>query len=203
MVLTVSFAALTVDQFVSKPTFTKFEPTTAGAIEASMWRSYYDGRWPELALQTVSYARSQYGFSAWDSTRLAWHAARAAYFFRHDGADPRSLTELKSYYRIIRRATSEKWSESEAAELELRWWRERREAISPEDYAKTVARLTELIHGLPENAALPASLLRVQAMTYRDLRRNGRMRDTDWSHVAALLGSAYAQWKETLQPDER
>lgn len=69
---------------------------------------------------------------------------------------------------------------------------ERRENVAPHDYAVTVARLTAMLYGLAPEAMLPSAKLRVDAMVYRDARRDGAMTDADWQEVERLLVAAYA-----------
>jgi len=183
---------------VSKPDMSGFDPQEMGRLESGMWRSYYDGRWLQLACQTMEGASGQYRFSWWDGSRSSLHAARAALFFRKNTDDPRCLPELERYYAIISKATGQKFDIRAAAALELEWWKERRRGITPEDYARTIARATALVYGVPEETVLPAARMRAQAMAYRDARRDGKMTDADWQEIARQLMLAYASLKEAV-----
>jgi len=183
---------------VSKPDMSGFDPQEMGRLESGMWRSYYDGRWLQLACQTMEGASGQYRFSWWDGSRSSLHAARAALFFRKNTDDPRCLPELDRYYAIISKATGQKFDIRAAAALELEWWKERRRGITPEDYARTIARATALVYGVPEETVLPAARMRAQAMAYRDARRDGKMTDADWQEIARQLMLAYASLKEAV-----
>lgn len=155
-----------------------------------------------LSWQTLKVARSQYGFSWWDSLRLATHAARAAFLFRRGSDGPCCLAELQSYYSIIRSATRATFDAAEAARLDLEWWRERRRNLPPEEYARTIAKLTASLYDLPEELALEPATIRAQAMAYRDARRDGRMTDADWMHVGKMLEDAYGRLKEALSTSQ-
>jgi hypothetical protein len=183
---------------VSKPDMSGFDPQEMGRLESGMWRSYYDGRWLQLACQTMEGASGQYRFSWWDGSRSSLHAARAALFFRKNTDDPRCLPELDRYYAIISKATGQKFDIRAAAALELEWWKERRRGITPEDYARTIARATALVYGVPEDKVLPAARMRAEAMAYRDARRDGKMTDADWQEIARQLMLAYASLKEAV-----
>jgi hypothetical protein len=183
---------------VSGPDMTGFDPQKMGRLESAMWRSYYEGHWPQLACQTMAVACAQYGFSWWAGSRLSLHAARAALFFRKNTDDPRCLPELEQYYAIISKATGQKFDARAAAALELEWWKERRQNVAPKDYAKTIARATSLVYGVPEGTVLPAAMMRAEAMAYRDARRDGKMSDADWQEVSRQLRLAYASLKETV-----
>lgn len=183
---------------VSGPDMTGFDPQEMGRLESAMWRSYYEGRWIQLACQTMEGACGQYRFSWWDGSRSSLHAARAALFFRKNTDDPRCLPKLDQYYAIISKATGRKFDVRTAAALELRWWKERRRNIVPKDYARTIAQVTALVYGVPEETVLPAARMRAEAMAYRDARRDGKMTDADWQEIARQLQLAYASLKESL-----
>jgi len=183
---------------VSGPDMTGFNPQEMGRLESAMWRSYYEGRWVRLGWQTMEVAHRQYGFSWWDSLRMAAHAAQAAWYFRKNGDDPKCLPELEAYYGIICKAVPRKFDIPSAAGLELAWWKERRRSITPQDYARTIARLTALVYGIPEESLLPSATLRAEAMAYRDARRDGKMTDADWQEIARQLMLAYASLKEVV-----
>ena len=183
---------------VSKPDMSGFDPQEMGRLESGMWRSYYDGRWLQLACQTMEGASGQYRFSWWDGSRSSLHASRAALFFRKNTDDPMCLPELEQYYAIISKATGQKFDIRAAASLELQWWKERRRGIAPQDYARTIAQATALVYGVPEDKVLPAARMRAQAMAYRDARRDGKMTDADWQEIARQLMLAYASLKEAV-----
>jgi hypothetical protein len=181
---------------ISMPDIRGFDPQEMGRLESSMWRSYYEGRWVRLGCQTMEAAHKQYGFSWWDSLRMAAHAARSALYFRKNGDDPRCLSQLESYYAVIRKAVPRKFDVPSAARLELEWWKERRRNVAPRDYARTIARLTALVYGVPEESVLPSATLRAEAMAYRDARRDGKMTESDWQGISRQLGAAYGGLKE-------
>ena len=183
---------------VSGPDMTGFNPQEMGRLESAMWRSYYEGHWLQLACQTMEGACGQYRFSWWDGSRSSLHAARAAMFFRKSTDDPKCLPELDQYFAIISNATGRKFDIRTAAALELEWWKERRRSITPEDYARTIARATALVYGVPEKTVLHAARMRAEAMAYRDARRDGKMTDADWQEIARQLMLAYASLKEAV-----
>jgi len=182
---------LVADHWLARPSMTRFDPDAMGRTEAAMWRDYYDGHWLSLGVHTAGLVRRQYGFSWWDSARASFHAARAALHFRQRTDDPRCLPALVSYYDILAPAMPAGFSSTEAANLELRWWTERRRDVSEDEYARTIAALAGMCHGITAAAAEPASRLRAEMMAYRDARRDGRMTENDWEHVAARLREAW------------
>jgi hypothetical protein len=182
----------------ARPNPRGFDPQEMGRLESAMWRSYYDGRWLRLIGQTMQVSCDQYGFSWWDGARLSKHAAIAAMYFRRETNDPRCIGQLESYYGIVRHATRISFDVSEAARLELQWWKERRRDVPPAQYARTIARLSGFIHGVDEKEAMESALLRTRAMVYRDARRDGKMTDADWEEVSRQLTAAYTVLKNEM-----
>jgi hypothetical protein len=191
---------VTAQHHFASPDIRAFDPQSMGRMESAMWRSYYEGRWVRLGWQAMQLAHGQYGFSWWDSARMSAHAAVSAMHFRKNTDDPRCLAELVAYYHIIQHAVPFRLDVQELARLELQWWKERRQNVAPNDYARTIAQLSFVIYGVDEKFALPAANLRTGAMAYRDARRDGKMTDADWQEVARQLQLAYAALKESLGP---
>ncbi|HRQ88842.1 MAG TPA: hypothetical protein PLA50_08600 [Bacteroidia bacterium] len=188
-----------IDDFVSKPSLTDFDPARMGELEGAMWRSYYEHRWLALARHGLSVSCGQYGFSFWDGLRSSALAARAARHFRSDTEDLRCLPLLERYYRIIAGSLGREFDVSAAARLELAWWRERRLKIGPEDYAATIAENVAVVYGLPSERLLPFARLRALAMDYRDRHgRGGGMTDEHWAEVVRQLTAAYEALSQTV-----
>ncbi len=185
---------------LARPDLRSFDPQLTGRMESAMWRSYYEGRWLRLGWQTMRVACGQYGFSWWDGARMSAHAAISAMRFRKNADDPRCVTELASYYRIIQHAAPSSLDVQTLAALELQWWKERRQNVAPEDYARTIARLTGALYGIEETVALPAARLRTEAMAYRDARRDGKMTDADWAEISRQLTEAHTLLKQETGP---
>lgn len=180
------------------PDLAGFDPTGQARGEARMWRAYYDGDWPGLVCSTFGVARGQFGFSWVDSARLAWHAGCAAKAFRRETDNGQSEKQLAAFYAVVKRAAPAGFFVPEAARLELRWWRERREEIAPQDYARTMARQTALLYGVAAEDLMPSALERAEAMAYRDALRDGRMMESDWAEIECRLTEAYRLLKEEV-----
>jgi hypothetical protein len=194
-------AALTFQHLHAHPDIGGFDPVQMGRLESRMWRSYYEGRWVQLGWATIEVACGQYGFSWWDGTRLACHAARSAAAFRNKGDAPRCLPELVDYYLIVERSAPVHFDPVEAARLELEWWRERRRNLPPEIYSKTIAQLLSLLYGISPGEAASSARMRAEAMEYRDNRRDGRMSDSDWLELERRLTAAYGDLRGRLERD--
>ena len=164
-----------------------------------MWRSYYEGRWGLLGIQTMEVACGQNGFSWWDGARVSFYAARSALYFRKQTDDPRCKPDLVRYYAIIGKTTGRHFDIQKAADLELRWWKERRQNVAPQDYAATIAQLASLVYGMSQESVLASSTMRANAMAYRDARRDGKMTDADWQEISRQLTQACRSLKESIR----
>jgi hypothetical protein len=172
-----------------------FDPAEMARLETAMWRDYYERRYPALFYHLYDVSRSQFGFSPFDSVRIALSAARAARTFQptrsRQQADA-ALPDLVTYYGLLQRAAPAAFDVREAARLELDWWQARREAFSPRSYGLTVAEVAAITYGKrPDNPALRQSgIERAEAMAYRDAR--GKiMTEADWSEIERQLLGAY------------
>src|SRR5919199_1566693 len=155
-----------------------FDPDEVARLETQMWRSYYARRRARLFLQLGELLREQYRFPYWQSQRVAYHAARAAFVFKdgHSRAD---------YER--------------AARLELEWWivhRERRQH-QPGDLARALADSAAEIYQVPAARLAEHARLRAEAMTIRDsTAAAGGVSEADWARIDQLL---HQSWRSLHQ----
>jgi hypothetical protein len=110
-------------------------------LEMAMWRDYHSQHWLALLGHTWRASRQQYGFSRWDSLRLAWRAARAARAFQHDTNNPAALSAMTDYYRVVAPSASGTFDACKGAVWEVQWWRQRRESAPPAEWARTITAL--------------------------------------------------------------
>ena len=179
-----------------------FEPAEIAWLETAMWRDYYDQRYGALFHHLYALSRTQFGFSPLDSLRIAWAAAQAAKTFqptRSREAANAALPPLVSYYRLLASAVPGGFDVEEAARLELDWWQARREAIDPEQYGVTVARVAAITYGKgpDEPSLLISGIGRAEAMAYRDVRRQA-MTEEDWGEIECRLRRAYWSLKAAV-----
>jgi hypothetical protein len=159
-----------------------------------MWRDYYEHRYVRLFHRLYSLSRHQYGFSPWDSLRVAWYSAGAARTFqptRSRSEAQRALTQLQKYYGIVRAHSREQFDVFEAARLELEWWQLRRENATPVQYGDIVAQTSAAVFGMNNMEIRQAGRTRAEMMRYRDERHGGHMRDADWKHIEQGLARSY------------
>jgi hypothetical protein len=179
-----------------------FEPAEIARLETAMWRDYYEKRYVALFGHLYELSRTQFGFAPLDSFRIALSAAQAAKAFqptRSREAASAALPALVAYYRLLASAAPGGFDVEEAARLELDWWQARREAVAPEHYGMTVARVAAITYGKrPDDPSLLTSGIgRAEAMAYRDARGQA-MTDPDWSEIESRLRRAYRSLKAAV-----
>jgi hypothetical protein len=179
--------------FPHHPDLRAFDPAAMARSETMMWRHYYERRYLSLFADLYDNSRTQYGFSPWDSVRIAVAAARAAHAFQpstsRSGAQV-ALPFLEEYFGLLARAAPVPLDIETTARAELDWWQARREAIAPRSYGAMIARVSTLLYGLDSKKLREAAVLRAEAMAYRDAR-DGAIVDADWSAIETRLTEAY------------
>ncbi|MCB1206901.1 MAG: hypothetical protein KDN18_21790 [Verrucomicrobiae bacterium] len=189
--------AVAIEDRLARPSLTDFDPGRMGRLETAMWRDYYEHRWSSLAINGLRISCGEFGFSFWDGARSSLLAASAARHFSGNTGDPRCLPLLERYYRVVSDALGREFNASEAARLELEWWKERRRKLEPSVYGRTIAANAAIVHGLPSGRLLPSALSRARAMDYRDRHgRKGRMSEENWGEVRQQLTTAYGFLKD-------
>lgn len=181
----------------------EFDPAAVARLETAMWRDYYEKHYVALFGGLYALNRDEYGFSPWDSLRIAWYAAKAAKQFQPTTSRAEAqiaLPTLERYYGVIRARSGEQFDIREAARLELDWWQLRREKATPAEYGAVVAQTTTAVFHVANAAIAEAGQVRAAMMAYRDERREGRMRDEDWAHIERHLTRAYELLRAGLAP---
>lgn len=174
-----------------------FDPAAVGALEARMWRAYYEHRERDVFHDMTVLLREQYKLPWLRSYGAAYQAARAAFVFKRGRVRndyEKALPPLRGYYRTIREASDTPFEAERAAQLELEWWivHRQRELHAPEDLEKSLAELQAVIYGLPAERFAEHARLRAEAMRIRDTREaEGTVSDTDWQRIDELLRQSW------------
>ena len=184
-----------------KPDLTRFDPAAMAARETAMWRDYYEKRYVGLFYNLYLSSRDEFGFSPLDSVRIALDAADAARRFQpttsRREADA-ALPALIAYYGILAGAAPARFDVEKAARLELDWWQARREAVSAEDYGRTIAATSAMVYGRDDDLIRQAGIERARAMAYRDARGSS-ITEADWSEIEAQLRGAYEKLRRSVK----
>lgn len=178
-----------------------FDPTAVARLETNLWRDYYEKKYVALVASLYSLGRDQYGFSPWDSVRLAWYAGKAAKVFqptvsRNDAQ--KALPILERYYAVIRLHGREQFDVQAAARRELEWWQLRRENAPPAAYGQAIADVTAVLFGATNADVKQSALLRAEAMAYRDKQSKKGMEAQDWDRIEEILTRSYQLLKSGL-----
>ena len=176
----------------------KFDADEVARLETAMWRSYYERRRASLFMQLAELLRTQYRFPFWQSNRVAFSAARAAFRFKdgHSRAEyERALPDLRDFYNAIRQTSDVPFDVERISRLELEWWIVHRERANHKegDLARALAEVAAEIYRTPVERLLEHGRLRAEAMNIRDTRAEaGGVTEADWSRIDALL---HASWQ--------
>jgi hypothetical protein len=205
MILGIAAGAVLVAAYAAIPRHADlraFDPAEMARLETAMWRDYYDKRYAALFYHLYESTRTQFGFSPFRSLHIALSAAEAARTFqptRSRREADAALPALVAYYRDFAPAAPVTFDVAEAARLELDWWQARREAVGPQDYGLTIARVTALTYGgSAEDAGIRQfGVARAEAMAYRDARGEG-ITEADWAAIEAQLAGAYRSLKASV-----
>jgi hypothetical protein len=176
----------------------KFDPDEVARLETTMWRSYYERRRVRLFRELAELLRTQYRFPYWQSNRVAFNAARAAFVFKdgHNRAEyERALPHLVEFYNAIRQASDVPFDVERVARLELEWWIVHRERAKYGEsaLARALAEAAAEIYRVPVERMDEHGRLRAEAMRIRDTRAEaeGGVTEEDWSRIAALLRASW------------
>ena len=179
---------------------TRFDPAATARLETLMWRHYYDHRFAALFADLYRLARDEQGFSPLDSLRIAIDAARAARAFqpttsRRDAQVAVPL--LADYFSVLARGAPGPVDVDAAARAELDWWQARREAVGPQQYGLTIARVATLLYGVDDADVRAFGVIRAQAMAFRDAR-DADIGEADWAAIERQLLDAYRHLKQAV-----
>jgi hypothetical protein len=167
-----------------------FDAERTSDLELDMWKAYYDKRNVALFADLIVMCRENYHLSWAAAVRMGFHLARAAATFGNLRAEyEQVLPDLERAYGIARDWTGAAYDPAAVARAELAWWVARRVPgqDSPEQVGALIADLNALLHALPRERVLEASVLRARAGKLRDI--GGA--DADWPQVGGLLRASY------------
>jgi hypothetical protein len=181
---------------------TAFDPGETARLETLMWRHYYDKRFVALFADLYGLARDQDGFSPLDSACIAIAAARAAKAFQPTASRAEAQAAvplLIDYFAVLARGAPAPVDVVAAARAELDWWQARREAVGPQTYGLTIARVTALVNGVDDEDVRAFGIRRAQTMQFRDARGQS-ITEADWTAIEQQLLSAYQHLKRAVSP---
>jgi Family of unknown function (DUF5995) len=150
-----------------------FDPVKVADLEFRIWVGYYRRDWPGVLAHSVGLVRAGFGMS-WPRTLYgAWLVLRGNQLWAPADNDPEAARRcMRSFYSLVRAAYGEPRDVTEAARLEVEWWRVHRAhqygSDSAEALVNAVAELYAFLYRLPESEVRPAAAHRAEAMDLSD-----------------------------------
>jgi hypothetical protein len=153
-----------------------FDPLRVGELECAAWVGYYQRRRAAVLRAAVGLTRHTFGMSWPDTIRGAWLVLRANQLWApYPDNDPEGARRcMQRFYRLVAARTGETFDPSEAARLEVEWWRVHRglqHDRSGDDDRPLVEALAAAyahVYGVSPAAAHPAAEQRALAMRISD-----------------------------------
>jgi hypothetical protein len=106
-----------------------FDPRTVGRLECDTWVTYYRRDWPRFLVAAVRVVRHTFGLPWRATLRGAWLVLRANQLWApYPANDPAGARErMRRFYALVAARHREPFDVTEAARLEVEWWRVHRE----------------------------------------------------------------------------
>lgn len=183
---------------------TQFDYRKVAALDAEMWRSYYNHRFFRLFFQLVRLVRLQIGLNWLFTLRLAFYAGWAAAYYRINkkkGVDSaRVVKNLTKFYQLISQNSLQPFDYRKAAELELAWWDVHRPSYknSPA-LERSLAEGAAAIYSVKPSALKEYAHYRAVAMILPRHEGDDQKTPTDWQEVHRLLEKAWRSLHKTVQ----
>jgi len=186
------------------------DPARVGNRETDTLVAYYRRDWFAFLVNAFALAHAAFGMSRRRTLVGSWWVLRANQLWAPPtGNDPAGAQRcMAHFYRLVAASHGRSFDPDRAAELELIWWREHREAgrrSTPRPDAAATLALTELyahVFQSAPNRVGPAAELRVRAFDASDAWTATAGLDPDSELVAqerALLVESYQRLAEELR----
>ncbi len=160
-----------------------FDPLRVGRLECDAWVAYYRRRWPRFFAAAIALTRETFGLSWPQTIRGAWLVLRANQLWvPKAGNDPDGARDcMRRFYALVAVRHGESFDTSEAARLEVEWWRLHRELQDPArrgeegeldsrelELSGAIAALFSHVYGVRPETVREAAVHRALAMRHSD-----------------------------------
>ena len=151
-----------------------FDPRRVGRLECATWVTYYRREWLKFLFAALKVTRHAFALS-WPATvRGAWLVLRANQLWApYPVNDPDGARRcMRSFYALVARRHGERFDVTEAARLEVEWWRihrhlQREDPAADEDaLVDALAALYAHVYGVPPADVRQAACERALAMRH-------------------------------------
>jgi hypothetical protein len=154
-----------------------FDPVRVGQLECDAWVAYYLRRWARFLRAAFGLTRESFGLS-WPATlRGGWWVLRANQVWApYPDNDPDAARGyMERFYRLVVARTGEGFDPTEAARLEVEWWRAHRELqhgddgeVDDRDLVEALSSLYSYVYSVPPERVRLAAEERALAMIHSD-----------------------------------
>jgi hypothetical protein len=153
-----------------------FDPRRVGRLECETWVTYYRREWLKFLRAAVQVTRHAFALS-WPATlRGAWLVLRANQLWApYPDNDPDGAWRcMRNFYALVARRHGETFGLTEAARLEVEWWRIHRylQRDNPDgdetELVEALAALYAHVYGVPAADVRLAAQERALAMRHSD-----------------------------------
>jgi hypothetical protein len=140
------------------------------------WVTYYRREWPKFLVAAIRLTRHTFGLPWPQTLRGAWLVVRANQLWAPfpDNDPDGARRAMERFYGLVRERHRETFNPTEAARLEVEWWRVHREHQRSNEgdgegpLIDALAALYSYVYGVPAEAVRPAAEQRALAMRYSD-----------------------------------
>jgi hypothetical protein len=153
-----------------------FDPRRVGRLECDTWVTYYRREWLKFLVAALEVTRHAFALS-WPATlRGAWLVLRANQLWApYPNNDPDGARRcMRGFYALVARRHGETFDVTEAARLEVEWWRIHRHLQRDDPTADeralvdALAALYAHVYGVPAADVQLAARERALAMRHSD-----------------------------------
>jgi hypothetical protein len=153
-----------------------FDPVRVGELECDAWVAYYQRRWATFLRAAFGLTRESFGLSVPATLRGGWLVLRANQVWApYPDNDPdRAREYMRRFYRLVVKRSGEDFDPTEAARLEVEWWRAHRElqhdmvSANGGELVAAIGALYSYVYSVPEEKVGIAAEQRAKAMIHSD-----------------------------------
>jgi len=151
-----------------------FDPRAVGRRETGAWVAYYRRQWGRFLLYAIGMVRAGFALPWPHTVYGAWLVLRANQLWApQTDNDPDGARRcMRRFYRLVTRHHHQSFDVTEAARLEVEWWRVHREAQHHDgaeaDLVDALAALYAHVYGVTPDAVRLAARERATAMAISD-----------------------------------
>jgi hypothetical protein len=185
-----------------------FDPDKLADAEYAGWVAYYQRQWPPFLGAALRMVRVGFGLSWPRTVRGAWYVLRANQAWAPvPGNKPdRARAYMRRFYALVVRSGQLSIDPTEAARLEVEWWRvhrahQREDALSEDDLTEALVGLYSYVYAADPESVREAARHRVEAMAHSDAWVAGGRRDRELlEREHAALRASYRALRAAVGP---